>query len=78
MLAAARSASQTYLRLKDELLTTHQGQYVFIIADEVVGTIDDLKGIPELGFFTHEKGYGYAVQVLPDTEQPEIIEAYAV
>ncbi len=51
---------------------------MFIVADEVVGTIDDMKGVPELGFFTHEKGYGYAVQVLPDTEQPEIIEAYAV
>ncbi|MDP6508328.1 MAG: DUF362 domain-containing protein [Chloroflexota bacterium] len=77
MFAAARSASQTYLRLKDELLTTHRGQYVFIVGDEIVGSIDDLKGVPQLGFFAHEKGYGYAVQVLPDNEQPEIIEAYA-
>ena len=74
----ARAASQTYLRMKDELLRTHRGRYVFIIGDEVVGAIDSLKEVPDLAFFTNKKGYGYAVQVLPDSDQPEIIEAYAV
>ncbi len=76
-LEGARSAARTYLRLKDWLLRTHRGQYVFIVGDEVVGSIDSLKEVPDLGFFINDKGYGLAVQVLPDTEQPEIIEAYA-
>jgi uncharacterized protein (DUF362 family) len=76
-LDGARSAARTYLRLKDGLMRTHRGKYVFIVGDEVVASSESLKGMPDLGFFTNQKGFGFAVQVLPDAEQPEIIEAYA-
>ena len=73
----ARAAARTYLRLREELLKTHRGKYVFIVGDRVVASTDSLKGMPDLGFFANETDYGFAVQVLPDAEQPEIIEAYA-
>ena len=51
-------------------------------AGSLVETRDGCYGIPAkmnlvVGKLTcHEKGFGFAVQVLPDAEQPEIIEAY--
>ena len=77
MMQGAQASADTYLRLKEGLLRTHRGKYVFIIGDEVVGSIDSLKDVPDLDFSENKNGYGFAVQVLPDADQPEIIEAYA-
>ena len=62
--------------MRDELLKTHTGKFVFLVDGEVVQSVDTIAEAAKLDYFKNEHGFGFATQVLPPSEAAEKIEAY--
>ncbi len=78
ILEAARAQARVYLEMRDELLKTHSGKFVFLVDGEVVQSVDTIAEAAQLEYFDDSQGFGFATQVLPPAETVENIEAYLV
>ena len=76
ILAATRAQARVYLEMRDELLKTHSGKFVFLVDGEVVQSVDTIAEAAKLDYFGNAHGFGFATQVLPPSEAAENIEAY--
>jgi len=80
VLQAARAQAELYHAggLRDTLLETHRGQFVFLVDGQVKAAAPTIAAAQELDYFDDGVGYGYAVQVLPPDEQVEQPAAYSI